>query len=184
MSDFVIKGSLFNCNHWGGPPVDMKFNKYIGKSKAIWYVGDCEEKAQQVFCSNNDKHGFGGSTLTFPLVDGTEDKVKGPWHGNADSLFSDTGIDVQNLHYTQGIISEERSRLGPPSYFTVMKNVLYRDEIPIMGEFYRVTKIAMEMAKKLNKTLCCYSESRGGSSCGFIYPDQVDVHGKRLKEKR
>ena len=161
----------------------MKFDKYIGKSKSIWYVGDCEEKAQHVFCSNNDKHGFGGSDLKFLLKNGTVDIVKGPWHGNADSLFSDTGIDVRNLHYIQGIISEGRSSTGSPSYYTIMKHVLYRDEKPIMGNFHRVTFMAMEMAKKMDKRLYCYSESRGGSSCGLIYPDQIDVNGHREGSK-
>jgi hypothetical protein len=27
----------------------------------------------------------------------------------------------------------------------------------------------------------CYSKSGGGSSSGFVYPDQIDVHGNREK---
>lgn len=181
-NDFVIQGSLFNCEHWGGPAVDMKFDKYIGKSRSIWYIADCEEKAAHVFCSNNDKHGFGGSELNFPLKDGAVDVVKGPWHGNADSLYSDTGIDIRHLHYTQGIISEGRDSTGAPSYFTIMREVLYRDFVPIMGSFHRVVEMAMNMAKKMDKELYCYSESRGGSSCGLVYPDQINVYGKRGKK--
>jgi hypothetical protein len=160
--DFIIQGSLFNRNHWGGPQPDMLFNKHTGKSGSIWYVGDCEEKGAHVFCSTRDKSGFGGGEIKFPLKDGAVDSIKGPWHSSCDSLFDDTGIDVRDKHFTMGIISKGRGFTGNPYHYTIMKDVLYRDDKPILGDFHRVTLLAMEISKKMDASVYCYNESRGG----------------------
>ena len=65
-----------------------------------------------------------------------------------------------------------------------MRDVLYRDAAPVLGDFDRVTKIAMQMAKERNEAVCCYEETKGGSSCGFVHPDQIDVHGNRPKKPK
>jgi hypothetical protein len=164
------------------------YKRYEGTSGRTWIVGNCEEAGQHIYVSADTKEnapgyrgfrGFGGSTLSFNLEDGEIVQLQGPWHSNSEALYSDTGIDVRDKFYTWGCVSEEREW---KNHDTIMKGVIYKDDSPVLGDYYRVTRIAMDIAKKLNKTIYCYSESAGGSSCGCIYPDQIDVHGNRAKE--
>ncbi len=194
-NDFLSEadGRMF----WGGPKDGRKFAKYIGKSGKTWIVGIGDDCASEIYVSADEAkknrpvyvrvrscrpcgfQGFDGAELEFTLEAGDTIVLKGPWHSNSEDLYADTGFDVRNKHLTKGVIAENREYV-PGSYRSyIFRNVLYRDEKPVSGEFCRVTKLATEMAKKLNKPLVCYSETSGGYSNVLIYPDQIDVHGKR-----
>ena len=156
-----------------------KYKLYIGKSGMRWLVAIQPNAADNVYVEGGpNSNGFAGRTLDFILEDGKIISLKGPWHTNANSLFKDTGVDIRDKHLTFTVIGLDRTYTDR-GYRTVIKDVIYKDEKPTIGEYYRGDKIAMRLAKELNRPVMCYSKSGGGSSCGFVYPDQIDVYGKR-----
>ncbi len=165
------------------------YKKAIGKSGRIWIYSKGKGAGSFIHVSADLKEnergyqgfrGYGGSTLQFPLEDGTMEELIGPWHSNCDALFNDTGIDLRKKHLTFVVISKSRE-YSKESYSSIMKDVLYIDAEPQEGLFDRGILMAMEIAKKLNITVVCYKESLGGSSNGFVYPNQIDVYGNRKK---
>ncbi len=157
----------------------MTFNKYFGDNGRTWYVGDTEEAANHVYVDTHDprSRGFGGSTLEFKLVDGTIDRVKGPWHSNADALYEETGVDVRDKHFTFIVISRTRDYIDGK---TIMVDVIYQDDVPMLGNFYRGHYVAQALMKKLGLTeVSLYSQSQGGSSCGTERIGH-DKHGNKL----
>ena len=81
------------------------FVRYIGKGGRIWLVGVTEPSNNIYVDGCPGSQGFGGSTLTFKMVDGSEVQLKGPWHSNSEALFYETGVDVRGLHKTFVVIS-------------------------------------------------------------------------------
>jgi hypothetical protein len=54
----------------------------------------------------------------------------------------------------------------------IMADVLYKDDVPILGSFDRGKGIARGLLESLNlDSVALYSASEGGSSCGFEYAD-------------
>jgi len=156
-----------------GEAVERKYRKYIGKSGNTWLVADQENAAENVYVTNNPQNttsssqgfeGFGVATLSMPLVDGTTFLLHGGWHSNADALFADTGVDVRNQTYTFVVLSKERVTMDDGSYRTIMRDVVYKDEKPTLGSYYRYR----EIVKRYPEANYVYSSSRGGSSCGLI----------------
>lgn len=177
-NDFVIQRQPMICG--SAEAESRRYNKYVGKSGRIWLVADQEDAANNIYISASPEQlesgyrgfqGFGGSTLTFQLIDGSEIKLKGPWHSNSQALFEDTGIDVRDRHYTYVVIS--RDRKSGEHYESIMVDVLYRDEAPQLGSFHRGDELAREWAREIGAPVFCYSQSKGGSSCGQIKPDAV-----------
>lgn len=146
--------------------VIRQYHKYPCKNDAgIWLVAAQENAAENVYFhspADINSQGFGGATLKFPLVDGSIYEAKGPWHGNADSLFKDTGIDVRNTHFTFVVLS--MGRRCAKAYETVMTEVIYQDEKAMIGCYDRWKTIA----KQYPQALMYYSESSGGSCSGPI----------------
>jgi hypothetical protein len=145
---------------------DMRYQKYFGKSGAIWYLGHRENCADYIYCSNERKEGFYGQTVKFPLVHGETDEVVGPWHSNASSFYSDTGVDVCDRSRTFGCIGKNRE---PTKGFNwIINNIVYLDDGPRLGIHGRIEALAKTMAKKLGQPLAYWSVSQGGSVCGII----------------
>lgn len=112
--------------------------------------------------ANPGSQGFGGATLQFPCDDGVTYKVKGPWHGNTESMFKETGVDLRDQHRTFVVLSLARTYEG---YNTVMVDVLYQDPPEgIVGPFDRWKSLVVQYPD----AQYYYSESRGGSICGPI----------------
>lgn len=164
------------------------YSMYTGKSGRTWMVGDTENAGAHVYVSADPREnvpgyrgfrGYGGSTLSFKLSTGETVELKGPWHSNSDALKDDTGVDVTSKHLTYVVIARSRDGGFPQE---ILRDVAYKDDASVLGDFYRGTLLAMELAKKMDTILYCYSESRGGSSCSPVYPDQLDVNGKRPKK--
>ncbi len=167
-NDFVVGRLPMVCG--SAEAESRRYYKHVGKSGKVWLVADQPDAAANVYVEGGpNSDGFGGRTLTFPLVDGTELKLKGPWHANSDSLFHDTGIDVRDKHYTFVVIS--RGRESGEHYESVMVDVLYKDDRPRLGSFHRGDLLAREWAQKLGTPVFLYSRSSGGSSCGQVKPD-------------
>ena len=112
--------------------------------------------------------------MTFELEDGSNIELTGPWHSNADSLFADTGVDIRDKYSTFVVIGKDMT-FNPD----IMVDVVYKDEKPMIGDFHRGVKLAMALSKQMNCILYYYSQSDGGSSISSVFPDQIDVHGKR-----
>lgn len=162
------------------------FYRYIGKSGKVWIVGDCDDAASHIYVQADTREnvpgyngfrGFGGSTLRFRLVDNGIVELQGPWHSNSDALYQDTGVDLRHTYVQFVCIAKTREYIGNKCIF---RDVLYK-EIST-GDYYDGTRRAMQLSKELDIPLVIYHETRGGSSNGYVYPDQLDVHGKRPKK--
>lgn len=169
-NDFIIERQPMICA--SAEAESRKYHKYIGKSGRIWLAADQEDAAANVYVEGGpNSDGFAGRTLTFQLTDSSEIKLKGPWHTNSQALFEDTGVDVRDKYYTYIVISKDR-KYGE-HYESIMVDVLYRDEAPQLGSFHRGDVLAREWAREIGVPVYCYSQSKGGSSCGQVKPDAV-----------
>lgn len=135
-----------------------------GKSGKIWLYAEQEDAASNIYIEGGPgSNGFGGSTLTFRLVEGGEIQLKGPWHSNSDALYRDTKVDLRHRHYTFGVVSLERLESWPK---TILRGILYKDESLVLGTFDRMEQVGQGIADSRNETVYVYRESKGGSSCG------------------
>lgn len=164
MSDFKLPG--YSMISGFGEQQDIKLYRRVpctNDRKGAWfYPVDHDEPGAHVYFDpfDNKSQGFGGATLSFPCDDGVTYNVKGPWHGNTESLFEDTGVDLRDKHRTFIVLSKDRILEG---YTTVMKDVVYQDpKGGIVGKFDRWE----ELVKQYPEAKFYYSASRGGSSCG------------------
>lgn len=183
--NITIKGQFIQLPKKDGKSI---YKQYRGKSGKIWLVRVCENPADYIFVEANKGEneagyrgfrGFGGSTLKFNIEDGEILELRGPWYSNSDAFFRDTGVDIRDKHITYYIIAKSREYTD---FKTILVDVIEKDDKPVVGLYYRGTIRAMEVAKELGYSVILYCESAGGSSCGFVYPDQIDVHGNREKK--
>jgi len=153
-----------------GEAQSRKYIPLITEDGCLWLVADQPNMGDNVYyCSFDPRsRGFGGAILHFELVDGDSIGLPGPWHGNTESLFEDTGIDIRDTHLTFVVIAKSREFQG---YQCILKDVLYMDSEPTVGKFDRGDTIAKEWANKLGTPVACYRQSCGGSSNGMVYPD-------------
>lgn len=169
-NDFVIERQPMICG--SAEAESRKYHKFVGKNGRIYLVADQEDAAANIYVEGGpDSDGFGGRTLSFTLVDDTKLELKGPWHTNSQDLFNNTGVDVRDQHYTFVVIS--RDRKSGEHYESIMVDVLYQDDEPKLGSFHRGDLLAREWAREIGAPVFCYSQSKGGSSCGQVKPDQV-----------
>lgn len=109
--------------------------------------------------------GFGGAWIEFKIEDGLTIKLQGPWHTNADDLFKETGYDIRDKYLTFVVISKDSKLID---YNDVMIDVLYIDDKPQIGHFYRGREIAEKLSKELGIKVWLYSKSHSGSSIRTI----------------
>lgn len=142
-----------------------RYKKVEDKEGNIWLYAIQEAAAENVYFHNprdTKSEGFGGSTLSFALEDGSTYQAKGPWHSSADGLFKATGIDLRNTHRTFVVLAMEREYTD--TLGTILRGVVYKDEKPMLGSFYRYK----DLIKQYPQAKFYYSSSHGGSSCGPI----------------
>ena len=168
---FSIFGRPMTCGQ--SELTSRQYKKIVGK-RGNWYVAIQENAADNVYFASRSKErsdGFGGATLSFLLEDGTIDKVQGPWHSNSDSLFEDTGYDIRNQYFTQGIIAKTEvcSKMGQEEY----TDVLHYDEVGVLGKFKRIEDLAQELANKHNCKVYYAVKSSGGGSKYFKEPQNI-----------
>lgn len=177
-NDFIIQRQPMICG--SAEAESRKYHKYLGKNGRTYLVADQPDAGANIYVEGGpNSDGFGGRTLTFPLVDGGEVKLKGPWHTNSGDLFANTGVDVRDRHYTFVVIS--RRRESGKNYESIMVDVLYKDDEPQLGSFHRGDLLARQWAKETGAPVFLYSQSSGGSSCGQVKPDQVFYWEKDTK---
>lgn len=147
-----------------------KFKVVMGNQGRRWlYNDEIPGCGAWVYCEGGPgSKGFGGSTITFQLLEGGELSLKGPWHGNPDSMFRETGIDLRKRHITYGVIGENREYARDAGGWAIT-NVLYFDTEPQEGDFSRIEQLANEFAMLLGKEVAFYSETHGGSTNGFTH---------------
>lgn len=149
-----------------------KYKKIKGKS-ADWYIAIQKNEGDNIYFASRSKshsNGFGGSSLQFELEDGTIDTVQGPWHSNSASLLEDTGYDATHKYLTQGIIALDCEPHSNKNGVTLHKEILHRDEEPVLGDYHRIDIMAQEFANKLQKEVYCAVVSMGGGSSGWKKP--------------
>lgn len=77
----------------------MQYERIVGQSGNVWYVGVTENRADHIWVSTSNKNGCAGREIRFTLMGGrTTDVVEGPWNSNAEHLYMDTGLDIRNMH--------------------------------------------------------------------------------------
>jgi len=146
--------------------VPTKYKKVIGKSGGLWLVPNTGN-SDSIYHSGEDKTGFCGSTLEFPLIDGTVAKIVGPWHSNSDGLFNDTGIDLRENSWTFGCISFTRE-YDVQNLSGIMTSIMHLDKEWTKGSFDRITDMAKKLALENKRDYYYYSASSGGASSGMI----------------
>lgn len=177
--DFFILDRPYQMVSGAGEAAKFIYRKVVGK-RGVWlFPTNSSTPGEQVHFhdpADTGSQGYGGSTLHFLLEDGTTYDAKGPWHSNTDALFSDTGVDIRNTFRTFGVVAKKRTSLllrpgvsGNSSHYR-FDGLLHLDSEPQIGDFDRIKKIALEFATKLEHPVVCYSESNGGSSCGWEVP--------------
>jgi hypothetical protein len=75
--------------------MSKKYIKLTGK-RWTWVIKENNDP-NSIHVQTTCTEGYGGRTLTFQLVDGSTLEMVGPWNGNADHLFEDTGYDVREV---------------------------------------------------------------------------------------
>ena len=172
---------------WFAPPYRMisgqgvvaehVYEKIEG-GRGVWLVAsDVEDRGS--YCYFHDpkdtkSDGFGGATLTFKLNDGGQYIAKGPWHGNAEACYNDTGHDFRNMYRTFVVLSMDR-KCEKPDCLTRFVDVIYKDpDGGLLGSFDRYK----ELSRQYPEAMYYYSESQGGSSNG---PTET---WRRLHEKK
>ncbi len=166
MADFITDS--YRMTSGRAEAAERKYHKHISGTDRIYLVADQPNAADNIYVSGDEgSQGFGGSTLSFTLVDGTEMHLKGPWHTNSHLLKVDTGIDIQDKHETFVVVARDQEYVDGR---TILKDVLYQDAEPTIGFFERGKPIAQKYANELGVPVYLYSQSRGGSSCGPVKP--------------
>lgn len=155
-----------------GEAAQHKYHCYVDKSGNRWLVADTLNAAENVYVEdkNPKSQGFGGATLTFPLVDGTSISLKGPWHTTAGSLYENTGVDVRDKHYTFCLIALKRE-----GYPTVYRDIVYIDKDPVLGDYHRkeVEDLAQQYADELGQYVYFYKSTKGGSCSTPMVPKKI-----------
>ena len=150
--------------------VERKYHKY-GEKGNIYLVADQPNSADNIYCGydhDTKSGGFGGAWLTFPLVDGEEIKLQGPWHTNSEALLAHTGVDIRDKHSTLLVIGKAVEYFKG-DWNPLIKDLVYCDEEWKIGRFDRKEEIE-EMLNKHQVPLFVYKESKSGSSSGWEYP--------------
>lgn len=133
--------------------------------------------------------GYGGSELRFELEDGSIYTVKGPWHGNSDSLRMRTGLDISYLHETKVSIFEYDEEVRTFSKYVrrddgtmvwtevteprpTPGSVIYEEQYYVLGEFKRGERIAQALADVREQPVYVICDSRSGSMRCWKHPGE------------
>lgn len=168
-----IKFSIHGPMKCGSSEAESQtYHKYTGKSGKIWLVANQPNAADNVYVEGGkDSDGFAGRTLSFKLVDGCTLKLTGPWHSNADALFTDTGVDVRDKYLTQGIVALDRQYEDNDYHKPyIYSDVIHYDKSPVIGCFNRIETLAQEFANSTDKIVFYAFISSGGGSSGSLKP--------------
>ena len=134
-----------------------------------YFVADQLDAADYIYHEQPaDRRGFGGRTINFTLVDDTIISVPGPWHTNADDLHATTGIDLRNLHFTQGIVAHEWKLLDFAT--GEYSQILHYDTVPMIGPYDRIEKLAKKFSEDTQSVVYYAVRTAGGGMSSCVYP--------------
>ena len=167
---FVVQRQAMIC---GSAEAEARqFTIAVDKRGCVWfYTLTDPDPGGHVYVHNpNDEKsdGFAGRIITFKIGKCGTYAAKGPWHGNSDSLFANTGVDLRDKNLTFGVISLGRAY---ENHNSVLTDIIYMDDKPTLGLFDRTDIKAQQMASDLNTVVYYYSESGSGSSSGPVKPE-------------
>lgn len=159
----------------------VKYFVHKGKSGKRYLVGDVPEAADYVYMEGGpNSNGFGGREITFPLVEGGELVLKGPWKISSSELFEATGVDVRGTmpaSYVIAITRENRkSPVAPWISNMVMVGVLFEDDRAYSPRERRALgmeqphTIARRFADELGHSVQIHYETISGGSTGPVNP--------------
>jgi hypothetical protein len=159
----------------------VKYHVHKGKDGKRWLVGDVKDAADYVYLEGGpNSKGFGGREITFPLVEGGELVLKGPWKLAPDDLFKATGVDVRGTIPARYIISLSRRNQPNPrtSWISdmVMVGVLFEDDQPYsyrdrmeLGQEHP-EDMARRFADELGHSVQLHWDSKGGGCTKPVNP--------------
>lgn len=147
-----------------------EFNIIIGRGGSINLYAECANPGDYIYYEGGPgSQGFGGATLEFKLTKGRGTiSLVGPWHSNSSALFTETGLDLRAKHLTFGVISREHTSYYPKE----MKDLVYFDEEPTVGEYDRIRKLAEAMSNERGEVLYYWMRSASGGSSGSVNWDK------------
>lgn len=137
-------------------PVTYKAYPSKKDARVVWYVGQCKNEADHLYCQTWNHEGLVGRTITID-VEGVPTELYGPWVGNAYSLFLDTGYDCKDKH----LISYEIQTLDG--------QMLFAQYNQIVG-FYTAKEMAELYANQVQEPVRVIQRSYGGGFDQCVYP--------------
>lgn len=152
-------------------PYKMVMDK---SGRRAWFYRDVKFAAGNIYADGGPgSEGMGGRTCRFELEDGTHYDSIGPWMGNANDLFNQTGVDLRNRHASRLILAR-RVEYPKNEYFVRpdMLDVVHFEEDFIEGTFDRANILAQEIANKMGEKLHYFIETSGGSQCFHVLPKE------------
>ena len=127
------------------------FTKVVGKNGKNYYYN------ANPFSVWVDADGLGmsGRTVTYELLEGGEDVVKGPWNTNAKDLLQQTGVDLTKNFFSFGVVinteDAEKFRDGKDV------EIVFGDDDWTKGEYdgavLRMREKALDMGLEHNSNL-------------------------------
>ena len=174
--DLEIKSTPMICG--SAEAEEREYHMYKENNGCIWLVSISDNAADNIYCGydhDTKSQGFGGSWLKFKITEeDREIKLQGPWHTNADSLYRAVGVDVRNQRLTQVIISKGVT-YGKNGFDKTLKDVVsfLSDGKPKIGLFNRGKKLAQDYADFMEMPVYLHTKSSGGSSAGWIWPEET-----------
>ena len=149
------------------------WNYVIDADGTHWFwPHDHPEPGAMVHCGSpvmagKRSDGYGGATLNFSTPDGVI-PIQGPWHTNTNALFEKTGVDLRDRHLTYGVVGTGREY---ENNRTIITGLVHADPPEgVLGRFERIETLAQELADRECRPFYYFRRSRGGSSCGLVYP--------------
>lgn len=144
------------------------------KSGRAWFYRDGKFAANAIYADGGPgSEGMGGRTCRFELEDGTHYDSIGPWMGNADTLFRETGVDLRDKYASRLILARKREYPKGQYYDRPdMIDVVHFEEEFVEGTFDRANILAQEIANKMGEKLCCFIETSGGSQSFHVTPKE------------
>jgi len=128
---------------------------------------------------STSSQGYGGRKMDFTLDDGSVEHTQGPWHGSAESLLQDTGVDMQDKYLTFCVIGTGHER--NPERVT---GVLHQDVDYVVSEFDRPQKLAQQYADRLRKSVYLWAATAGGGRMCWVRPTELEAAADELFRTR
>lgn len=147
------------------PCVSEVFRK-VKTDDGIWLIGINEkgiECTDDLWYRANPEvqkysRGLGGSPKSFMLTSGEKVTLQGPWNGNSQSLYEQTGIDLRHKEPSIVVLTKDDTLSGIQSRELVKSirtgvkyeplidknDILYADEEVVFGKWHRVLRVAEE----------------------------------------